>query len=119
MSNDFRAQVEEWLAILASPAEVQLEAAQGLPEELRLEWEGRFAPVDERRPDSSAEGLAQFTPAERAALRRFDDFLWSLPPEPDPMWSAAALDGPPWAEVRGRAAAVLGRLGAGASRTVR
>lgn len=104
---DFRAGILNWLAVLASDAEAQLNAVDGLPEELRLSWEGAFFTVDDRDPMANDAGLGQFSAAERAALNAFDDYLWSLPPEPDPMWHRDALNQDPWPEVRARTAELL------------
>jgi hypothetical protein len=110
MTVAFRANILEWLTVLASDAEVQLRAVDGLPEELRLKWYSCFFAIDDREPDVNLEGLAQFSAAERAALNAFDDYIWSLPPEPDPMWHRDALNEQPWPQVRARAAELLNRL---------
>jgi len=110
MTIDFRAFILEWLEVLASDAEAQLKAVDGLPEELRLQWQASFFAVDDRDPSANEEGLAQFSPAERAALNAFDDYIRSLPPEPNPMWHRDALGEEPWPQVRARAAQLLDRL---------
>ena len=107
---NFCANIIDWLSILAADTDEQLRAVDGLPEELRLTWEDFYSPVDERRPRANDEGVAQFTPSERAALVEFDDYLWSLPPEPDPMWHRDALDQEPWPQARAKAAELLNRL---------
>lgn len=107
---NFRANIIDWLSVLAADVDEQLRAVGGLPEELRLSWESCFLAVDERNPNSNGEGLAQFTPSERAALVEFDSYMWSLPAEPDPMWHRDALDEEPWPQVRAKAAGVLNRL---------
>ena len=110
MMVDLRTRIEEWLAVLASDAEVQLRAVQGLPEELRLAWEDCYSMVDDRNGAANLDALAQFSAAERAELDAFNAYLWSLPPEPDPMWDSAALNDEPWPQVRARASLLLARL---------
>ena len=112
MTVTFRANILEWLTVLASDAETQLRAVDGLPEELRLQWHVSFFAVDDRDPRANEEGLAQFTAAERSALDEFDDFMWSLPPESHPMWHRDALNEEPWSRVRAKAADLLARLSA-------
>jgi hypothetical protein len=107
---NFRDNIIDWLSVIAADADEQLKAVGGLPEELRLSWEASFFAVDERDPMANEEGLAQFTPSERAALVEFDCYMWSLPPEPDPMWHRDALNEQPWPEVRAKASALLNRL---------
>ena len=107
---DFRASIIDWLSVLAADAEEQLVAVDGLPEELRLTWESCFFAVDERDPTADKEGLAQFTQGERRALVEFDNYMWSLPPEPDPMWHRGALHEEPWPQVRAKAAELLNGL---------
>lgn len=110
MSTEFRSKIEGWLAILASDAEAQLTAVNGLPEELRLTWEALYFAIDDRDPASNQAGIAQFSAAERAALNEFNDYLWSLPPESHPMWDRTALPDEPWTQVRARSAKLLKRL---------
>jgi hypothetical protein len=92
---------------LAAPASIQ-RSIDFPPEELRLGWEDAYAVLAGDRPD--LEAVASFDGAELAAMRRFNDWMWSLPPEPDPMWDRANLDAPPWPEVRARASALLALL---------
>ena len=110
MQVNFRANIVDWLSVLAADPDKQLRAVDGLPEELRLSWDGCFFAVDERNPMANEEGLAQFTPSERAALVEFDSYMWSLPPELDPMWHRDALNEEPWPQVRSKAAELLNQL---------
>lgn len=101
---DFRTGIATSLEQLAAPASVQ-RRIDFPPEEFRLEWEDSFFVLEGAQANPDA--LANFAPAELAALRRFNDWLWSLPPEPDPMWDRDNLGASPWPEIRARATELL------------
>lgn len=82
---------------LAASSEIQ-RASDFPPEELRLIWEDVFVLFDSRVGEMTGK-LAQ----EADAIRAFDDYLWSLPAEPDPMWHRDNLDKRPWPEIRHKA----------------
>ena len=104
----FRGIIVSALQDLAAPASVQ-RSIDFPPEEFRLGWGGGYFVLEGER--ANPEALASFDSAELAAMRSFNDWIWSLPPEPDPMWNRANLDAPPWPEVRARANALLALLG--------
>jgi hypothetical protein len=75
------------------------------PEQFRLDWEGSYSVVDEAGANEVARG--SFQEAELIELAKFDRYMWSLPPEPDPMWHRDNLDAEPWPEIRGRATELI------------
>ncbi|MCW6536291.1 hypothetical protein [Sphingomonas lycopersici] len=94
------------LAKLASSAETQ-RASDFPPEELRLEWEDAFAIIENRSLDKERDGAC----TRICAIRTFNEYLWSLPAEPDPMWHRDNLDKQPWPIIRTRASDLLASLG--------
>jgi len=93
------------LAKLASSAEAQ-RASDFPPEELRLEWEDAFALVENR----VAKGKRSDAGSEMNAIYAFNEYLWSLPAEPDPMWHRDNLDKQPWPTIRTQASDLLAAL---------
>lgn len=96
----------EALAKLASSAETQ-RASDFPPEELRLEWADAFAIIENHFLDEERDGPC----AKIGAIRAFNEYLWSLPAEPDPMWHRDNLDKQPWPIIRTRASDLLASLG--------
>ena len=103
----YRDRVISSLEDIAANADAQ-RASNFPPEELRLNWEDCYAPLSGifANPDY----IAEFTPVELSSLARFNEFIWSLPPEPDAMWNRDNLDTPPWHHVRSLAEAEIKRL---------
>ena len=108
----FRRNIEESLTLIASEAATQRQMDFPL-EELRLDWESSFSVLTGDRANPQA--IACFNDAELAGLCHFNQFIWSLPPEPDVMWHRDNLEQAPWPEVRARAEQALSMLRESAS----
>jgi hypothetical protein len=93
------------LAKLASSAEAQ-RASDFPPEELRLEWDDAFVFVQNPAVGWKPSGAS----LEMKAMRAFNEYLWSLPAKPDPMWHRENLDKQPWPTIRARASDLLAFL---------
>ncbi len=103
----FRVNVETALEQLACQATVQ-RRLDFPPAELRLQWEDRYFVLE--GPAANTEALASFSGLELNQIRQFNEFIWRLPPEPDPMWHRDKLNAPPWPELRARAKELLDML---------
>lgn len=110
----FRANILEALSLIASEATAQ-RSMDFPPEELRLAWEDSYYPLEGEHADQVA--IASFTMTELEELRRFNSFIWSLPPEPDAMWHRDNLDRPPWPAIRSHANETLALLTADTSQS--
>lgn len=75
------------------------------PEELRLQWEDSYAPLTGEW--AKADAAVSFSGDELDALKQFNQFIWSLPLEPDGMWHIHSLEREPWPQIRSKAHNIL------------